>query len=75
MSHAHRALAHATVRITILVILYLARSDILTPLTALGVPFDIDDNKGPLIDNPIRTMEQVDVRACVHWGPTRLGGG
>ena len=21
--------------------------------------FDIDDNKGPLIDNPIRTMEQV----------------
>ena len=34
-------------------------SDILTPLPALGVAFDIDDNKGPLIDNPIRTMEQV----------------
>lgn len=34
-------------------------SDILTPLPGLGVAFDIDDNKGPLIDNPIRTMEQV----------------
>jgi uroporphyrinogen decarboxylase len=36
-----------------------ARSDILTPLPGLGVPFDIDDNKGPLIDNPVRTMEAV----------------
>lgn len=34
-------------------------SDILTPLPALGVAFDIDDVKGPLIDNPIRTLEQV----------------
>lgn len=34
-------------------------SDILTPLPGLGVTFDIDDNKGPLIDNPIRSMEQV----------------
>jgi uroporphyrinogen-III decarboxylase len=33
-------------------------SDILTPLPALGVPFDIDDNKGPLIDNPIRSLDQ-----------------
>lgn len=34
-------------------------SDILTPLPALGVPFEIDDNKGPLLDNPIRTKEQL----------------
>ncbi|GFH20041.1 uroporphyrinogen decarboxylase, partial [Haematococcus lacustris] len=33
-------------------------SDILTPLPALGVPFEIDDHKGPLIDVPIRTMDQ-----------------
>ena len=29
-------------------------SDILTPLSACGIPFEIDDNKGPLIDQPIR---------------------
>jgi len=34
-------------------------SDILTPLPALGVPFEIDDAKGPLIDAPIRTLEGV----------------
>lgn len=34
-------------------------SDILTPLPALGVPFEIDDNKGPLLENTIRTSEQV----------------
>jgi uroporphyrinogen decarboxylase len=28
-------------------------SDILTPLNACGVPFEIDDNKGPLIEEPI----------------------
>lgn len=45
-------------------------SDILTPLPALGVPFDIDDNKGPLIDNPIRSKEQV--RAKLVLGPPAL---
>ncbi len=34
-------------------------SDILTPLPAVGVPFEIDDNKGPIIDTPIRSLEQV----------------
>ena len=28
-------------------------SDILTPLNACGVPFEIDDNKGPLVEAPI----------------------
>ena len=35
------------------------RSDILTPLPAFGIPFEIDDNKGPLLDNPIRSTEQL----------------
>jgi uroporphyrinogen decarboxylase len=32
-------------------------SDILTPLSACGIPFEIDDNKGPLIDAPIRSTD------------------
>lgn len=34
-------------------------SDILTPLPAMGVQFDVVKGKGPVIDNPIRTMEDV----------------
>lgn len=34
-------------------------SDILTPLAGMNIPFDIVTGKGPIIDNPIRTMEQV----------------
>jgi len=34
-------------------------SDILTPLPALGVPFEIDDVKGPIIDSPIRSAADV----------------
>lgn len=33
-------------------------SDILTPLNAMGIPFDIDESKGPLIMDPIRTVEE-----------------
>lgn len=32
-------------------------SDILTPLPAFGIPFEIDDNKGPLLESTIRTKE------------------
>lgn len=35
-------------------------SDILTPLPAIGIPFDIVESKGPIIDPPIRTAEQID---------------
>ncbi|MGB7443122.1 MAG: uroporphyrinogen decarboxylase [Coleofasciculaceae cyanobacterium] len=35
-------------------------SDILTPLPALGIPFDIVESKGPMIDPPIRTQAQID---------------
>lgn len=34
-------------------------SDILTPLPALGIEFDVIKGKGPLIESPIRGMDQV----------------
>ncbi len=35
-------------------------SDILTPLPGMGIPFDIIESKGPIIDPPIRTAAQID---------------
>ncbi|MBL1210804.1 uroporphyrinogen decarboxylase [Geminocystis sp. GBBB08] len=35
-------------------------SDILTPLPGIGIPFDIIESKGPIIDPPIRSLEQVE---------------
>lgn len=35
-------------------------SDILTPLPGMGIPFDIIESRGPIIDPPIRTAEQVN---------------
>ncbi len=35
-------------------------SDILTPLPGIGIPFDIVESKGPVIDPPVRSQEQVD---------------
>jgi uroporphyrinogen decarboxylase len=32
-------------------------SDILTPLPAIGIPFEIDDYKGPILDSPIRDKD------------------
>ena len=32
-------------------------SDILTPLTGMGIPFDIEAGRGPKIHEPIRTMQ------------------
>lgn len=40
-------------------------SDILTPLPGIGVSFEIDDNKGPLLDDPIRSADQVRTLARV----------
>eukprot|EP01024_Parvocaulis_polyphysoides_P013348 TRINITY_DN1521_c0_g1_i8.p1 TRINITY_DN1521_c0_g1~~TRINITY_DN1521_c0_g1_i8.p1 ORF type:complete len:549 (-),score=46.82 TRINITY_DN1521_c0_g1_i8:1543-3165(-) len=34
-------------------------SDILTPLPAMGINFEIDDIKGPLIENTVKNMDQV----------------
>lgn len=35
-------------------------SDILTPLPGIGIPFDIVESKGPIIEPAIRTLEQVE---------------
>jgi uroporphyrinogen decarboxylase len=35
-------------------------SDILTPLTGMGIPFDIIESKGPIIEPAIRTREQIE---------------
>ena len=35
-------------------------SDILTPLPGIGIQFDIIENRGPIIDPPIRTAAQID---------------
>ena len=35
-------------------------SDIVTPLTGMGIPFDIVESKGPVIDPPIRSQAQID---------------
>ncbi len=35
-------------------------SDILTPLPGIGIPFDIIESKGPIIDPPIRTKAQIE---------------
>jgi hypothetical protein len=44
-------------------------SDILTPLTGMNIPFDITAGKGPVIADPIRTMEVS--QGCV-WVPSVL---
>ena len=38
-------------------------SDILTPLEGMNIDFDFLQGKGPVIEDPIRTMEQVE-RVC-----------
>jgi uroporphyrinogen decarboxylase len=35
-------------------------SDILTPLPGIGIPFDIVESRGPIIDPPIRTLAQIE---------------
>jgi uroporphyrinogen decarboxylase len=35
-------------------------SDILTPLPGIGIPFDIVESRGPMIDPPIRSLEQIE---------------
>lgn len=35
-------------------------SDILTPLPGIGIPFDIIESRGPVIEPPIRSAEQVE---------------
>ena len=39
-------------------------SDILTPLPALGIEFDVVKGKGPVIATPLRHMDQVRMKPC-----------
>lgn len=41
-------------------------ADILTPLPALGVDFEIIENKGPKIERPIRAQSDVDRLGALH---------
>lgn len=51
-------------------------SDILTPLTGMGIPFDIVTGKGPIIESPIRTLEDVEsVKPLDAEGATPYVGG
>lgn len=45
-------------------------SDILTPIAGMNIPFDIVAGKGPVIFDPIRTMEQA--RGTFHFLPTHM---
>ena len=49
----------ALLRLSCATVLRCACSDILTPLPGIGIPFDIDETKGPVIESPIRTLEDV----------------
>ena len=40
--------------------------DILTPLPALGIDFDIREGKGPQIANPIRSIYDVSLLKSFH---------
>ena len=35
-------------------------SDILTPLPGMGINFEIIESKGPIIEDPIRTLDQIE---------------
>ena len=35
-------------------------SDILTPLPGMGINFEIIESKGPIIEDPIRTLNQIE---------------
>jgi uroporphyrinogen decarboxylase len=49
-------------------------SDILTPLTGMNIPFDITAGKGPVIADPIRTMEVRGVSSHKSHKRGRGGG-
>jgi uroporphyrinogen decarboxylase len=43
-------------------------SDILTPLPAIGIPFEIDDYKGPILEKTIRSMEDLKMMHAMDYG-------
>lgn len=49
-------------------------SDILTPLPAFGVPFDIEDVRGPVIQSPIRSEEGLKALHPLDLGKLQFVG-
>ncbi|KAK4771194.1 hypothetical protein SAY87_031726 [Trapa incisa] len=49
-------------------------SDILTPLPAFGVPFDIEDVRGPVIQSPIRSEEGLKTLHPLDLGKLQFVG-
>lgn len=47
-------------------------SDILTPLPAIGVEFDVVKGKGPVISNPIRNIDDINALKCLDDPDTSL---
>ena len=48
------------------------RTDILTPLPAMGVDFEIIPGKGPKISNPVLTMADIDAIKPLHDVETQV---
>jgi len=49
-------------------------SDILTPLPAFGIDFDIDDDKGPLLATPITSVDGLSVMHPIELDKTKFVG-
>lgn len=49
-------------------------SDILTPLPAFGIDFDIEDVRGPVIQSPIRSEEGLKVLHAIDFDKLRFVG-
>lgn len=49
-------------------------SDILTPLPAFGIDFDIEDVRGPVIQSPIRSEEGLKVLHPIDFDKLRFVG-
>lgn len=49
-------------------------SDILTPLPAFGIDFDIEDVRGPVIQSPIRSEEGLKVLHAIDFDKLKFVG-
>lgn len=49
-------------------------SDILTPLPGLGINFEIDDVKGPILEETVRTMDQVKKLHALDYSKVEFVG-
>uniref|UniRef100_A0A7S2Z6V6 Uroporphyrinogen decarboxylase n=1 Tax=Chloropicon laureae TaxID=464258 RepID=A0A7S2Z6V6_9CHLO len=49
-------------------------SDILTPLNAMGIPFEIDESKGPIIDDPVTQLSDLDKIHAIEFDKVSFVG-